>query len=173
MNKTWSAPLLLALLLSPFPSTVAQSDETFDAVDFVDSYYSRFQKPGFLVGDLMEFYDEDVLFSDPTFEIVAEGKDEVALLYADLGTDRTAYENIEWDITRVIAQGDLIVIRGVWSGRFAGCDFETDFMTLWRLRDGKIVEQNDFFAAAAFDRQVGWDGERATCPATEKSLPTD
>lgn len=144
---------------------VAWSDDTTIAETFVRDYYSRFQKPGFLVDELMEFYADDVLFTDPTFEIVARGKSEVRKLYAELGTDRTAYKDIHWDIQSVIIQDDNVVIRGRWSGRFFDCSFDIDFMTLWRIENNKIAEQNDFFAAGTFDRQVGWNGETATCEA--------
>lgn len=152
--------LIAGVLLFALP---AASDEVSAAGKIVESYYSKFQKPGFLVDDLMSYYAEDVVFTDPTFEIVAEGKKEVRKLYADLGTDRTAYKNIRWEITDVITQDDAIVIRGRWSGQFQNCDFDIDFMTLWRLKDGKITEQNDFFAASSFDRQVGWNGSSASC----------
>jgi ketosteroid isomerase-like protein len=111
----------------------------------------------------MQFYTDDVVFTDPTFEIIAEGKSAVRNLYADLGTSRTAYKNIQWTIKDVVSEDDIIVIRGQWSGRFHDCEFEIDFMTLWRLADGKIAEQNDFFAASSFDRQVCWNGIAATC----------
>ena len=139
------------------------ADQSSFAENLVEEYYSQFQKPGFLVDELMKFYSDDVLFTDPTFEIIAVGKSEVRKLYADLGTDRTAYKNIEWKIRTVISQGESIVIRGIWSGQFQECDFEVDFMTFWRLVDEKIAEQNDFFAAGSFDRQVGWNGTTATC----------
>lgn len=150
------------LLLSPCPG---RADKSSIAEKMVDEYYSQFQKPGFHVDALLQYYADDVLFTDPTFEIVAEGKSEVRKLYADLGTERTAYKNIRWTIEDVVAQNDIIVIRGKWSGRFHDCDFEVDFITLWRLLDGKIAEQDDFFAASTFDRQVGWNGTTATCNA--------
>jgi len=129
----------------------------------VEAYYSQFQKPGFLVDQLMTFYADDVSFTDPTLEIVARGREAVRKLYADLGTERTAYEDIRWSIASVIVDGDNVVIRGAWAGKFQGCDFDIDFMTLWRLQYGKIAEQINFFAASAFDRQVGWNGKTANC----------
>ena len=137
--------------------------QPFNADEFVAEYYAEFQKPGFLVDDLMVFYHDDVLFKDPTFEIVAEGKAEVRKLYADIGTGNTAYRNISWNILDVVSRDNTIVVRGRWSGRFHHCNFDVDFMTFWRLDGREIAEQYDFFAAATFDRQVGWDGTTATC----------
>lgn len=162
MKRITLLPVFFVAVLGASPTG---ADEVGAAKTLVREYYSQFQKPGFFVEDLMAYYADDVRFTDPTFEIVANGKDEVRKLYADLGTDRTAYKNINWQIASVTAQDDLIVIRGRWSGRFHHCDFDIDFMTLWRVEDGKIIEQNDFFAASAFDRQVGWNGETATCSA--------
>ena len=160
MNRALAATVIAGALL---PGALPGASEPGTAAAMVDAYYSQFQQPGYFVDDLMTFYADDVLFTDPTFEIVARGKEAVRRLYSDLGTSETAYEDIRWTITGVIAADDSIVIRGAWSGRFHGCDFDIDFMTLWRLRDGKIAEQNDFFAASAFDQQVGWDGKTANC----------
>lgn len=131
----------------------------------VDEYYGQFQQPGFDVDALMAYYHDDVSFSDPTFDIVASGKDEVRKLYADIGTDRTQYRNIVWTLNTVMAEGDNVLISGVWSGEFWQCPFSVEFATLWRLEDGLIREQKDFFAASEFDRQVSWDPEkgRAAC----------
>ncbi len=142
---------------------VAWADSASFAEELVEKYYSQFQKPGFLVDELINYYADDVVFTDPTFEISAEGKNEVRKLYSEFGTNRTAYRNIQWDIKNVVSQNDSIVIRGMWSGRFQDCDFDIDFMTLLRLVDGKIAEQDDFFAAGTFERQVGWDGKTTTC----------
>jgi ketosteroid isomerase-like protein len=149
-----------ALFASP-----AWPDTASTAEALVEDYYSQFQKPGFLVDDLMPYYAGNVRFTDPTFEIVAQGKDEVRRLYADLGTSGTAYTDVQWDIRAVVSQDDFIVIRGKWAGYFHHCSFDIDFVTLWRMREGKIAEQHDFFAASTFDRQVGWDGTTATCQA--------
>lgn len=146
-----------------FCATTAWTVENFSAEVLVEEYYSQLQKPGFSVDELMKYYADDVIFTDPTFEIVAVGLAEVRKLYADLGTSRTAYKNIRWTIQNVVSQDDFVVIRGNWSGQFHKCDFDVEFMTLWRLTDGKISVQNDFFAASTFDKQVGWNGETATC----------
>jgi ketosteroid isomerase-like protein len=159
--KTAAITLVVAAIF--FLPLSCDAEQRSFAERLVAEYYSQFQKPGFLVDQLMEFYGDGVLFIDPTFEIVAEGKSEVRKLYAQLGTEGTAYRNIVWTISDIISQGETIVIRGKWSGRFHECDFDVDFMTLWKLADDKIVEQHDFFAAGTFDRQVGWNGTAATC----------
>jgi ketosteroid isomerase-like protein len=158
--------LLFALIFLPtmiLPQASFGNDEK--ASRLVKQYYSKFQKPNFLVDDLMKFYTDDIKFVDPTFEIVANGKDAVRNLYIDLGTEKTSYQNIEWDIRDIIIQIDSVVIQGKWSGVFHDCIFDVEFMTLWKLRKGLIAEQTDFFAASTFDRQVGWDPStgKTTC----------
>jgi ketosteroid isomerase-like protein len=162
IQRSWHAfmPVVILTLVSPH---AALSDEHGNAEVLVKDYFAQFQKPGFLVDQLMEFYADEIIFVDPTFEIAARGKEEVRKLYAELGTERTAYKNIVWTIKSVIAQDDNIVVRGNWSGQFHQCSFSIEFMTLWRMKAGKIAEQNDFFAASTFDRQVGWNGSTATC----------
>ena len=153
--------IILAAALVGFCSPASAGDRH----DLVARYYGQFQKPGFEVDALMAFYADDVKFTDPTFEIVANGREEVRKLYADIGTGRTQYRNIVWTINDVVSDGDRVVISGNWAGEFWACPFSVDFMTFWRLEDGLIAEQRDFFAASAFDRQVAWDpaAGRATC----------
>lgn len=162
------ARLTALAIVAPGPLLQANASDIADARELVQAYYSRFQKPGFFVDDLMDFYADDVRFTDPTFEIVAQGKAEVRKLYAELGTERTAYQRIQWDISAVIAEDERVVVRGKWSGSFQECPFDIEFMTLWTLRDGVIAEQNDFFAASAFDRQVGWNAETGTAECRAK-----
>ena len=114
-------------------------------------------------------YTDDIAFTDPTFEIAAKGKEELRKLYADLGTDKTSYAEVVWRIETTVIQADRIVIRGNWSGRLQGCAFDVEFVTLWKLRDGLIAEQTDFFAAGTFDRQGGWDGEGGAATCAERS----
>lgn len=155
---------VLVLLPAMFSPQVSSGNDENNSL-LVKQYYSKFQKPNFLVDDLMRFYADDIRFVDPTFEIVANGKDAVRKLYIDLGTEKTNYRNIEWDIKDIIVQADSVVIRGNWSGVFHDCDFDVEFVTLWKLRKGLIAEQTDFFAASAFDRQVGWNPStgKTTC----------
>lgn len=134
----------------------------------VERYYANFQKPGFLIDDLMEFYANDVAFVDPTYEIVMNGEADFRRTYAELGTPQTSYQNIEWDIAEVVTSGDKVVIYGTWSGTFHDCPFEVDFTTYWRLEDGLIAQQRDFFAAGTFDRQVGWDPETASATCAKE-----
>lgn len=136
-----------------------------DHRELVNRYYSQFQQPGYDVDALMAFYDDEVLFTDPTFGITANGKDEVRALYADIGTDRTQYRDIVWVLNTVISDDDHVVISGLWSGSFWECPFSVEFITLWTISDGLIVRQKDFFAADAFDQQVAWDPAvgRAIC----------
>ena len=143
----------------------ACADSSSDKRQLVRQYYSQFQKPGFEVDELAKFYADDVAFIDPTFEIEAKGRDEVLALYAEIGTDRTSYEDIDWDLRDIIVDGDNVVISGRWSGKFFECPFDVDFATLWKLQDDLIVVQRDFFAASRFDEQVRWNPEsgRAEC----------
>lgn len=138
---------------------ISATSAVADHRDLVDRYYAHFQQPGFTVDRLMAFYAEEVAFSDPTFGIRVSGRDGVRTLYADIGTERTNYRNIVWNIDRVLIDGRDVAINGRWSGVFHHCPFDVEFTTLWRLADGLIVEQKDFFAASAFDRQVNWNSE--------------
>ncbi|GAB4526513.1 MAG: hypothetical protein Tsb0010_09840 [Parvularculaceae bacterium] len=156
-----NAHMLAAAAIAGFVSTSANSAGANSAGpeyrDLVDRYYSQFQQPGFTVDRLLAFYAEDVEFSDPTFEIRVSGRDGVRSLYVDIGTERTNYRDIVWNIDRVLIDGNDVAINGRWSGVFYQCPFDVEFVTLWRLEGGLIAEQRDFFAASTFDRQVNWN----------------
>lgn len=156
---------LCALFMALFPTQVfaAQSEKADDHRRLVAHYYSLFQQPGFRVDDLLEFYADDIEFSDPTFEIEARGKEAFRKLYADIGTERTSYSDIEWELKTVLVEGDDVGIYGRWSGKFHDCPFKIEFVTLWHMRANRIARQTDFFAADTFDRQVGWDGKKTAC----------
>ncbi len=127
--------------------------------EWVRSYYDTFAPDAFDVDRLMTFYSAEVRFTDPTFDIEVFGRDEVRKLYANTGTAVSQYSETHWDIDRVIIGGlNDVAIHGVWAGNFQGKPFEVQFVTLWRLEAGLIVEQIDFFDAATFDEQVGWTG---------------
>ncbi|MEQ8314904.1 MAG: nuclear transport factor 2 family protein [Gammaproteobacteria bacterium] len=161
------ARLSFLTLLASIATACSTTAEVSQIHAFVDRYYANFQRPGFYVDDLMNFYSDEAVFTDPTFGIAVKGKPQIRELYADLGTEDTAYRDIDWDLRQVIAERDKVVIRGVWSGSFQGCAFSVDFMTLWLLEDQLIKEQNDFFAADAFDEQVQWDPSTGTANCTE------
>lgn len=133
--------------------------EAPSAESMVRDYYATFSESPFDVDRLMVFYAENVVFVDPTFDISVTGVDEVRALYAAIGTDDSRYRDIRWQIERVIADADDVAIHGRWSGRFDGKAFDIEFVTLWRLAEGRIVEQRDFFDAPTFDEQVGWQGQ--------------
>jgi len=132
----------------------------------VADYYARFQQPGFTIDDLLSFYSPEVDFRDPTFDITIKGEKDFRELYSELGTDQTGYKNIEWTLSDIVVDGERVVIAGRWSGDYQGCPFDIEFMTLWRMEDGLIAFQRDFFASAAFDEQVKWAGGKANCAAS-------
>ena len=142
-----------------------------EAEMIVHRFYAQFQQPGYTIDDLLEFYADDVVFTDPTFQIAFECKDGFRQFYNDIGTDQTNYSNIRWDIDRVIEDGPDIAIVGRWSGQFYDCPFvDVNFVTIWRLEEGLISEHHDYFSAASFDQQVGWNSQTSSpdCPGGEE-----
>jgi ketosteroid isomerase-like protein len=144
---------------NPPPRAAQDSAELVFARDLVNRFYGTFARLPFDVDSLMDNYDPQVEFVDPTFDIEVSGIAEVRNLYAGAGEGASRYREIRWDIQTVVASGSDIAVRGVWSGTFDGKPFTVDFVTLWRLRDGKIVSQQDFFDAIGFDQQVDWRGD--------------
>lgn len=128
------------------------------AQELVADFYGEFESDAFDVDRLMRHYDPDVVFVDPTFDIEVNGVAAVRELYAVAGTAESRYRGTAWEIERVIASGADVAIHGTWSGRFDDKPFSVEFVTLWKLSDGKIVEQRDFFDAIGFDEQVDRKG---------------
>ena len=156
-------PVFLATLLGCAQAEKQTSDANTQlrAEKMVSDYYGTFASAQFEVDRLMDFYQPDVDFADPTFDIAVRGVDEVRKLYAVAGTGESNYRDLRWKIDTIVASGDNVAIHGLWSGRYQGKPFEVPFVTLWGLRDGRIAIQRDFFAAGLWDRQVDYRPAKA------------
>lgn len=161
---------IAAATLSFIAATSAYADDApkLDYRALVADYYAQYQQPGFTIDDLLAFYAPDVDFRDPTFDITIRGAQEFRNLYSALGTDQTGYKNIKWTLDDIVVDGERVVIAGRWSGAYQDCPFDIEFMTLWRMKEGRIAYQRDFFAAGAFDEQVVWKDGKANCAAAAK-----
>lgn len=124
----------------------------------------RWLEEGFQLGldHVMEMYAEDVEFEDPIFEVQAHGKDELRQFFrgffdADAGVQTfrvRAYRGdaragaVEW-IWRGEHTGELLGVPA------EGKKTETQGVSVFTFRDGKVTSQRDYWNAAVVLRQLG------------------
>ncbi|MGP1282682.1 MAG: nuclear transport factor 2 family protein [Parasphingopyxis sp.] len=138
---------------------------------WVDSFYGDYLRPGVTAEQLLSHYAEDVEFVDPTFRIDVRGHDGLIRVFGQLGTPESNYRDVEWQIDKVMVDGQSVAVNGVMSGEWYGCPFEMAFVTIFDIEDGLIARQQDFFAASTFDEQVALDRDTGlpTCETSTAS----
>ena len=121
--------------------------------------YNNF-KTGNIVA-LVEQTTDDIVWQLPEVEGVAlsgtrTGRDGVVEFFATVARDQ---EVIEFEPREFVAQNDKVVVFGHyrWRVRNTGREFESDFVHVFTIRDGKIAafrEHFDTAVAAAAYRQA-------------------
>ncbi len=118
-----------------------------------DGYH--FFKEGKLKG-LLGIFTDDIKWTVPMIENAPfagsrSGKDAVMEFFGELAEaeDITRFEPLEF-----IAQGDKVVVRGESKAtvRSTGNDYETAWVHIFHLKDGKVAEFEEFFDNAAATR---------------------
>jgi ketosteroid isomerase-like protein len=80
---------------------------------------------------------------------VRHGRDEVARFFQQVA-DHITFSRFEPQ--SYVAQGDRVVALGHYTGRTsAGGDFDSDFAMIFTLRNGRIVEFQEFLDVAQFN----------------------
>lgn len=122
--------------------------------EIVQKAYECFGK-GDIPG-LLECCADDIGWTVPEIENAAfagarKGKAAVGEFFGQLveGEDITRFEPLEF-----IAQGDKVVVLGESAAtvRSTGKSYETDWVHVFHLRDGKIADFREFFDNAAATR---------------------
>jgi uncharacterized protein len=119
-------------------------------VAIVQQAYNNF-KTGNIQG-LLDLLSEDVRWQLPEVEGVPlagkrTGRDEVAEFFATVASDQ---EVLEFEPLESVAQGDKVVSLGnyKWRVKATGREFESDFVHVFTIRNGKIVAFREHFDSA-------------------------
>lgn len=108
------------------------------------------------VEGLLKLFANDIKWTVPEIENAAfagsrQGLESVGEFFKQLtdGEDITAFEPLEF-----IAQNDRVVVlgRSEVTVRETGRGYKTDWVHVFRLKDGKVTEFNEFFDNAAATR---------------------
>lgn len=89
------------------------------------------------------------------------GRDEIKRFVAEL---HEGFPGIRFEITHLIADGDLVALNLIGRGRHAGAyrriaatdrDVQLVAMSIFRMRDGRIVERHNLTDIDGLLRQIG------------------
>ena len=116
----------------------------------VQQAYSNFKTGN--IQALLDQLSDNVTWQLPEIEGVPlagkrTGRDGVGDFFATLARDQ---EVLEFEPREAVAQGDKVVSLGdyKWRVKETGREFETDFVHVFTIRDGKIVAFREHFDSA-------------------------
>jgi ketosteroid isomerase-like protein len=123
-------------------------------IDVVRSAYEKFGSGN--IPELLELMSDEINWTVPAIENARfsgprQGKDSVNEFFQLLAEeeDFRRFEPLEF-----IAQDDKVVVLGETAAtvKASGNEYETDWVHVFHLRDGKIAEFQEFFDSAAATR---------------------
>lgn len=130
-------------------------------IAIVQAAYNHF-KTGNIPG-LIETLADDVEWQLPEIEGVPfsgkrTGKDAVAEFFASVGANQ---DSLQFEPREFVAQGDKVVSLGhyKWRVKATGREFESDFVHVFTIRDGKTVAFQEYMDTAdtvrAYQKAMG------------------
>ncbi|MBQ5947322.1 nuclear transport factor 2 family protein [Massilia sp. ST3] len=115
----------------------------------------------FLSGDipqLLERYHDDALWIEPEAEHIPfagrhNGKAEIARFFEQLNEALLAER---FEPKEFIAEGDKVVVTGeaTWRGRHTGRSYDSPWVHVFTLRDGKVARFQSYHDTAAGERAL-------------------
>ena len=108
------------------------------------------------IPDLLDLFDENIEWRSPKVEgspLKEEynGRDSVAEFFKTLGESETFNR---FEPQEFIAQGDKVVVLGTMDSTVnsTGRDYQSDWVHIFTLRDGKVANFKEFYDNAAVSR---------------------
>ena len=105
---------------------------------------------------LLELYHDDAEWIGPESDIVPfagrfHGKAGIAQFFTKLDT---AVQAVQFAPQHVIAEGDKVVVSGVstWRVRLTGRSYDSSWVHIFTLRDGKVATFESYFDTASSER---------------------
>jgi uncharacterized protein len=105
---------------------------------------------------LLETFDLEIDFNPPDVIPNASrcrGHDETVAFFASLGE---TYDELRVEPEEYLEDGDRVVVLGTSRGSANGKDFETPFVHVWTVRDGKAVHMKEYLDPRQMIEAVGW-----------------
>ena len=117
---------------------------------FVRDFYAAYGPHG--AARIGDFYAADATFTDPSFELDLQGRDQIRDLLVQV---LAKYESLDWAIAHTAPAGDDLTVEGTMVGRLHGQTVRVPFVSVFHFKDGKIAAQRDLFDVLHFYAQLG------------------
>lgn len=105
---------------------------------------------------LLDLYHDDAEWIGPESDIVPfagrfHGKDGIAQFFTKLGT---AVQPVQFVPQHIVAEGDKVVVSGMatWRVRLTGRGYDTSWVHIFTMRDGKVATFEAYYDTAASER---------------------
>ena len=108
---------------------------------------------GFDLERFIEFYAVDTKFTDPTAQLDFSSRQQLKEAYSIFMQGRYG-GNFEFDVKRMVTEGSVTVIEGLFSLTWNGKKGTIQFTTWLDFEDGKIIRQLDIFDYNSLQRQI-------------------
>ena len=151
MRFTWIFPLIGALLMTT--AAAAQTEQERANIEVIKRYYQAYA-----TGEpeaVRPFLGSDVVWRIPGHHPLAgekRGQDEVVAFFRSLAKGKFKAEPIFFQ-----AQGELVVdIHRGWSNVGSGPEVDQVYALMFRIREGKIVEAQNFISDPAQSDDFFW-----------------
>lgn len=116
--------------------------------------YREFQRGD--IQNLLNRFHEDAEWASQEVEFVPfsgnyHGRQEIAQFYAKLDA---AAEPVRFDIKQMVAEGDQVIVSGEssWRARSTGRSYDTPWVHVFTLRDGKVARFESYYDTAACEK---------------------
>jgi uncharacterized protein len=113
------------------------------------------------IASLLERYHDDAEWIGPDSEFVPfagsyHGKAEIAQFFQKLDQ---AVKPIRFEPKQFIAEGDTVVVAGdaTWLARQTGRSYDSPWIHMFTLRDGKVARFQSYYDTAASERALHTD----------------
>jgi len=101
----------------------------------------------------IEFYAAETQFTDPTAQLDISSREQLKKAYSGIMHGRYG-GNFKFDVQRMITEGSVAVLEGLFSLTWNGKKGTIHFTTWLDFKDGKIVRQLDMFDYGSLQRQI-------------------
>lgn len=98
---------------------------------------------------LLNLLHEDISWNDPCYPVIPhsgnrKGKDEVMNFFSEMSKNITF---TQFEPRQFLSDGNFVTVKGFFSGKGnkSGKAFESDWIMMWEVIDGKIKSYQSFF----------------------------
>ncbi len=151
--------IIASWLLMPSPALAGAGTGTVPEGSTVSNWLKVYEE--FDLERFIEFYATEVQFTDPTARLDLRSRKQLEETYTGI-MQRRYGGNFKFDVERMVTQGSVTVLEGLFSLTWNEQKATIHFITWLDFKDGKIVRQLDMFDYNSLQRQIPGYGAGAT-----------